>query len=235
MGLLYGSSLLIIKMNLPTPIPIPPVPGLIFIISGPSGVGKTTLCQKLLDTYANQLKRVVTTTSRPPRLGEVDGQDYHFIDDKAFEAGIARNEFYEYAQVHHQWKGIAKHELQGKLSSGLDVLLNIDVQGAQTYRRKAQEDPLLKDRFFTLFILPPSLEALRERLKSRGDLSEEELNSRIEEAENEIIHVRHFDFKIRSSTPEEDFRQVESIYCVLKIRQRKAWIKLHTDQQTLGW
>ncbi len=194
-------------------------PGLIFLISGPSGVGKTTLCKKLLERYPN-LRRAVTTTSRPMRQNEQEGVDYYFISDRDFEKGIQQAKFYEYAKVHGQWKGVYRYELLEKLESGIDVLLNVDVQGAELYRKLAKVDDLLKDRLVTIFILPPSIEDLKARLKGRGDVLEAEGSARIEDAMQEIKYAKDFHFRLTSGSPEDDILQLEALYCQQKILQR---------------
>jgi guanylate kinase len=203
--------------SMPTVTP----PPLIFLISGPSGVGKTTICTKLLGLYPS-LKRAITTTSRPPRPNEKEGVDYYFISAEEFEAKVHAGEFYEYARVHGQWKGVYRSEIQRLLDGGKDVLLNVDVQGAYFYRQLTKQDALLQKRLVTVFLMPASIDVLRERLSHRGDTDSQDLEHRLKEAAKEISEAPRFDHRITSGTPENDLIQVESLYCTLKIRQRYA-------------
>lgn len=193
---------------------------IVFLITGPSGIGKTTICTKLLANYAH-LKRAITTTSRLPRPTEHEGVDYYFVSAETFEHKIAAGEFFEYALVYNEWKGVYRSEIERLLLAGEDVLLNVDVQGAALYRKLAKEDPILKSRLFTVFLRPSSIGLLRERLIKRGDMPENELERRLKVAEKEITQASKFDFQLTSGTPEEDLNQIESLYCIAKIRYQK--------------
>ena len=152
-----------------------PKTGLLIVVSGPAGSGKTTLCERMLLGEPN-LSRVVTSTTRKPRKGEKDRTDYHFFDHATFEEKIAADEFYEYARVHSNLYGTLKSEVQEKLATGMDLLLIIDVQGANTLRKKAVTDKLLKSRLVTVFILPPSIEELEQRLRERATDENDEID-----------------------------------------------------------
>ena len=141
--------------------------GILFILSGPAGCGKTTLCNRMIAELP-QIKRVVTSTTRAPRKGEVDKSDYYFFDQKTFEKKINAGEFYEYAQVHGNLYGTLKSEVQEKLDSGCDLLLNIDVQGASQIRKTAQDESSIKGRVVTIFLVPSSIEVLGVRHPSYG-------------------------------------------------------------------
>jgi guanylate kinase len=183
----------------------------LLIVSGPAGSGKTTVCEGLLRTEP-KLERVITTTTRQPRGTEVDGVDYHFLETEDFEARIAAGDFYEYACVHGKHYGTQKKAVQEKLEAGINLLLNIDVQGAASFRAVAQGDPLLTGRVTTVFIMPPSLVALKERLEGRGTDSEEEVQRRMEVAESEMLEAKHYDHILQSSSREADLAALQAIY-----------------------
>ena len=145
----------------------PAVSPLLVLISAPSGGGKTTLCQQLLAARP-QMTRAVTCTTRPPREGERDGVDYYFLDAGSFLKRVQAGNFLEHATVYGNSYGILKAEVLGKLRQGKDVLLNVDVQGAATIREKAQEDAELKRALVSVFLTPPSMGIVEERLRKRG-------------------------------------------------------------------
>ena len=185
--------------------------GLLFIVSGPAGIGKTTVCDQMLKEIPG-LERAVTSTTRAPRRGEVDTVDYYFFDHDTFQAKIDAGAFYEHAHVHNQLYGTLKSEVQGKLATGIDLLLNIDVQGAAQMRETAQNDALLKDKVITIFIMPPTIEVLAARLRGRGTDAEDEIQRRMAVAVEEIQLSEHYDHKIVSATREEDFAALVAIY-----------------------
>jgi guanylate kinase len=186
-------------------------PAQLLIVSGPAGSGKTTVCEGLLQTETN-LERVITTTTRPPRRGEVDGVDYHFLKTESFEARIKAGDFYEYARVHRNLYGTQKKAVQEKLEAGIHLLLNIDVQGAASFRTAAENDLLLVGRVTTVFIMPPGLEALQERLAGRGTDSKAEVQRRLEVAKSEMLEAPHYDHILQSSTREADLAALRAIY-----------------------
>lgn len=179
--------------------------GFLFIVSGPAGSGKTTVCDRMLDEVSG-VQRVVTSTTRAPRGGEVDKVDYYFFDRETFEAKVAAGEFYEYAHVHSNLYGTLKSEVQEKLADGIDLLLNIDVQGAAQMRDTAENDPLLKGKVITVFIMPPSVEELEVRLRSRGTDAEDEIQRRMQVAIEEMKQSELYDHTILSGTKDEDFQ-----------------------------
>src|SRR5580765_2905605 len=140
---------------------------LLILISAPSGGGKTTLCQQLLAARPGMM-RAVTCTTRRPRAGERDGIDYYFLNADSFLKRVQAGNFLEHATVYGNSYGTLKSEVLGKLRQGNDVLLNVDVQGAATIREKAQDDPGLRATLVTVFLTPPSLSVLEERLRRRG-------------------------------------------------------------------
>jgi len=158
------------------------------------------------------VERVVTSTTRQPRGGEVDTVDYYFFDHDTFEAKVAAGEFYEYAHVHSNLYGTLKSEVQDKLAAGTDLLLNIDVQGAAQMRETSEKDPLLKGNVVTVFIMPPSIEELENRLRGRGTDAEDEVQRRMHVAIEEMRQSEFYDHTILSGTKDEDFATLAKIY-----------------------
>ncbi len=185
-------------------------PAVLLIVSGPAGCGKTTLCERLIASHPD-VKRAVTCTTRNPRPGEVDGEDYHFLSPEQFERELAADAFLEHAVVHGFRYGILKREIEGKLVSGSSVILNIDVQGAATIRAKAEAEGLLRGRVVSVFVLPPNLEVLRERMVLRGADGPAVIEQRLKNAEVEMRQWPEYDYCIRSGSKEDDFRQFQSI------------------------
>ncbi|NBB78515.1 MAG: guanylate kinase [Verrucomicrobia bacterium] len=185
--------------------------GQLIIVSGPAGSGKTTVCDRMLSEIPG-LQRVITSTTRPPRAGEVDAVDYYFFDKPTFLAKIEAGEFYEHAHVHNNLYGTLKREVQSKLAAGVDLLLNMDVQGAAHMREVAKKDPSLKGRVTTVFIKPPTLAELESRLRGRGTDADDEIQRRLKVARSEIEHSECYDHTILSATPEADFAALKQIY-----------------------
>jgi guanylate kinase len=200
--------------------PVKLVPGtnpLLVLISAPSGGGKTTLCQQLLAARP-QMTRAVTCTTRAPREGEQDGVDYYFLDAASFLKRVQAGNFLEHATVYGNSYGILKAEVLGKLRQGKDVLLNVDVQGAATIREKAQEDAELKRSLVSVFLTPPSMEIVEERLRKRGTDSATVIQKRLAVARQEIAQWKHFDYLLLSSTIPEDLRRMLAIVEAEKLR-----------------
>lgn len=186
-----------------------PQKAILLLISGPAGSGKTTLCDRLQRDYPVQ--RVVTATTRAPRPGEHDGVDYFFMTPQTFEVGIAQGDFYEHARVHGRHYGVLKREIDSRLDAGQDLLLNVDVQGAASFRKAAAENSALAERFVSVF-LELSLNAIRERLLGRGTDDEAEIQRRLISAERELKEAPHFHHRIQSSTKEDDYAALRAIY-----------------------
>jgi guanylate kinase len=165
--------------------------GTLFIVSGPSGAGKTTLINSVrhqLEPIGITLYFSVSHTTRKPRTGEVDGGSYHFVPAEQFEAMVARGEFIEWAFVHEQRYGTSKSEVLARLNRGEDVILDIDYQGA----RQIAADADLKPRSLNIFIFPPSFDHLEQRLRDRGLNSEDEIQTRLQKAIDEIDAGKEF-------------------------------------------
>ena len=162
--------------------------GQLFIVSAPSGAGKTSLVKALLETLSD-IEVSVSSTTRAPRSGEVSGIDYHFISEEGFQQVVAQDGFLEYATVFGNSYGTSKRLVDEKLAQGVDIILEIDWQGAQQVRR------VMKDSC-SIFILPPSKQVLEERLRGRGLDSDEVINKRMRTAVDEMVHHEEYDFLV---------------------------------------
>jgi guanylate kinase len=189
--------------------------------AAPSGGGKTTVCQQLL-TANRSLTRAITCTTRAPRPGEKEGVDYYFLDAASFLRRVQAGNFLEHATVYGHSYGILKAEVLGKLRQGRDVLLNVDVQGAATIRGKAQEDAELKRALVSVFLTPPSLEVVEERLRGRGTDSEAVIQKRLAVARQEIAQWKDFDYLLISDSIREDRRRMLAIVEAEKLRATRA-------------
>lgn len=182
------------------------------VVSGPAGSGKTTICERLMRTHAPGLERVITATTRAPREDESDGKDYHFFTDEEFEGKLAQDAFYEHALVYEKKYGVLKSAVLGKLEAGIDLVLSLDVQGVATFRRAAEKDSFLGSCLISLFLMPPNIEIIRQRLDGRGTDGNDEIIRRLGVAEEEIACWQEYDYCIVSGNKEEDFAQVDAIY-----------------------
>jgi guanylate kinase len=195
--------------------------GVLLLISAPSGGGKTTVCTGLLAANP-QLRRAVTCTTRPPRPGERDGVDYHFLSVERFLSEVAAGEFLENAQVYGNRYGTRRAEVLTELRAGRDVLLNIDVQGAASIRRMAAADAELGAALVTVFLTPATRTELEARLRGRGSDPEEVIQRRMAAAAGEVAEVPHFDYLLVSGTREEDQRRAQAVYEAEKIRRHRV-------------
>jgi guanylate kinase len=177
--------------------------GTVFIVSAPSGAGKTTLCRKAVDFFPD-LRHSVSYTTRAPRHGEVNGVDYWFVDAAAFDRMEQAGEFLEHAVVHGRRYGTSRKDLEGLLRKGLDVILDIDVQGAGTVKASIPGGVYV-------FILPPSLEACEARLHGRGKDSPEEIRRRLDIARGEIRKAPLYDYIIINDELDHAFDALKSI------------------------
>jgi guanylate kinase len=162
--------------------------GHLYIVAAPSGAGKTTLVRLLLENDPG-IRVSVSSTTRAPRPGELDGREYNFVDVQEFLDRVSRGEFLEWAEVHGNYYGTSKRWIEAQMTAGQDVLLEIDWQGAQQVRKVFPEA-------IGVFILPPSLDALKDRLSGRGTDSAETIARRIAAARDEMRHVDEFDYVI---------------------------------------
>ena len=194
---------------------------LLILISAPSGGGKTTLCQQLLAARPD-MTRAITCTTRAPRPGEKNDVDYYFLDPADFQRRVQAGEFLEHATVFGRSYGILRSELLDKLRRGRDVLLNVDVQGAATIRDRAQAEPELKQALVTVFLTPPSIVILEERLKKRASDAPEEIQKRLGIARKEIAQWTDFDYLLISTTIPEDLRRMLAIVEAEKMHAARA-------------
>ena len=181
--------------------------GILFVISAPSGAGKTTLVEALRQT-PNFLYSVSCTT-RAPRAGEIENEDYQFLSDRDFRARVAAGDFLEHAQVHGDFYGTLRGPLLTNLKNGIDVLIDIDTQGAETIRNC--DDPIIREALADVFIMPPDLEELRRRLLKRGTETPEQIESRLKTAAREMELWRDYRYTIISKSMEEDLQKFRHI------------------------
>jgi len=199
----------------------PAARSLLILISAPSGGGKTTLCNQLLAARPS-MTRAITCTTRAPRPGEKDGVDYYFLDPADFQRRAQAGEFIEHATVFGRGYGTLRSELLDKLRRGLDVLLNVDVQGAATIRVQAQKETDLKRALVTVFLTPPSITVLEARLRKRASDAPEEIQKRLGVARKEIAEWSHFDYLLISTTIPEDLRRMLAIVEAEKMRAARS-------------
>ncbi len=198
-----------------------PSSSLLIVVSAPSGTGKTTLCEQVL-AHCPRVSRAITCTTRAPRETERDGVDYYFLDAETFSRRVQAGEFLEHATVHGRRYGVLKAEVVGRLREGRDVLLNVDVQGAASLRAAAQQEAELRGALITVFLAPPSMAVLEERLRKRGTDSEGDIQRRLEVARQELAHWLEFDYLIVSASIPEDYRRIAAILEAERLRARRA-------------
>ena len=177
--------------------------GNLFILSAPSGAGKSSLINALLKNHAD-MKVSVSHTTRAPRPGEENGVHYHFASTDEFKALIAKDDFFEWAQVFDNYYGTSKQAIESQLDAGIDVFLDIDWQGAQQVRK-------IMPSVQTIFILPPSKEELEQRLNNRGQDSAEVIASRMAKAQSETSHYNEYDFVIVNDDFDTALTDIETI------------------------
>jgi guanylate kinase len=181
--------------------------GILFVVSAPSGAGKTTLCDALRQTP--DFVYSVSCTTRPPRAGEIEGEDYHFLSEADFRARAEAGEFLEHAKVHEHYYGTLRKPLITNLQTGVDVLIDIDIQGAATIR--ACDDQTIRQALCDVFIMPPDLDELRRRLTKRGTETAQQIELRIVTAAREMALWREYRYTIISKSMEEDLQKYRHI------------------------
>lgn len=187
--------------------------GILFIISAPSGAGKTTLCKQLSASIPG-LWHSVSYTTRKPRAGEEGGREYYFVDENVFQDMVARNEFLEYAHVYGNWYGTPRKALMDKMEQGINVLLEIDVQGALQIKKKFEDGVYI-------FILPPSLDTLRARLQGRASDSQEEIVRRLQRVKEEVWSFREYYYIVRNDDLAQSLRELQSIFLAERLKTKR--------------
>ena len=188
--------------------------GMMFVLSSPSGAGKTTLSRMLTEAIPG-LRMSVSTTTRAKRPGEVEGRDYHFVDKTRFEEMVKRGELLEWATVFDNRYGTPKAPVEAALSAGQDVLFDIDWQGTQQLREKARADVV------SVFILPPSAADLEKRLHSRAQDSAEVIRGRMSRASHEMSHWAEYDYIVINHDVEAAFAEVQSILKAERLKRER--------------
>ncbi|MEX5214423.1 MAG: guanylate kinase [Nitrospiraceae bacterium] len=194
--------------------------GLLYIVSAPSGTGKTTLCKQIVQLVPN-LWHSVSCTTRQPRPGEEHGREYFFLDDRTFQDMIERQEFVEWARVYGHWYGTPRRAITDKLDQGVDVLLEIDSQGATQIKKKFEDG-------IYIYILPPSLRALKTRLQMRAGDSEEEIARRLKKAREEVWSYREYYYIVRNDDLKQSLKEMESIFIAERIKTKRldiGWLE----------
>jgi guanylate kinase len=188
--------------------------GILLVVSGPSGSGKTTLCQQL--AASGEAHYSISCTTRSPRVGEVDGKDYHFLTSEDFQARLHAGLFLEHATVHGNLYGSLKSEVISYLQSGTDVVMDIDVQGAAQVR--SCSDPDIQRAFTDLFVMPPSEQELHSRLSGRGTDSAEIITLRMVNGLEEMQHWHLYSYRILSSSRETDYASFLALVSAERLR-----------------
>lgn len=184
--------------------------GIVFVVSAPSGTGKTTLCERLLKILPD-LKMSVSHTTRQPRPGERDGIDYFFVDKKTFEEMIANDEFIEWAEVYGNLYGTSKKVIFDLMKHGCDILLDIDTQGAKNIKKLYPDSVLI-------FILPPSLEELEKRLSSRNE-DRDTIKKRLSKASQEVSQYKFYDYVVINDNLE---KALNDLLCIIHAERLKT-------------
>ena len=191
--------------------------GIVFVISAPSGGGKSTLLRMLGDEP--DFVYSVSCTTRQPRAGEVDGRDYHFLSVEEFERRVAADEFLEHALVHGNRYGTLKQTVQESLSAGHDVLMDVDIQGAAQIRANA--DARINGALVDIFLMPPNMAELERRLRRRNTETAEQLALRLSNAAGEMAQWRSYRYAIISGSPMDDFENFRSIMLAERMRSER--------------
>ena len=187
--------------------------GLLIVISAPSGAGKTTICKGLLNEFPD-LRFSVSCTTRSPRKGEKDGEDYHFISVKDFRDSIEKNEFVEWEEIYGNFYGTSKKAVEGLIQKGYDVILDIDIKGAGNVKAKYPESVFV-------FIMPPSVEILRERLKKRDSETDDIIKMRFDRAMEEIWENEWYDYVVFNDIVPDSVNAMKAVYIAEKNRRSR--------------
>jgi len=206
--------------------------GILFIISAPSGTGKTTLCKQLAANLPG-LWQSISYTTRKPRPGEEHGRDYYFVEEQTFQEMVARNDFVEWAHVYGHLYGTPWKSLTEKIDQGIDVLLEIDVQGAMQVKKRFEDS-------VSIFILPPSMTVLKSRLQSRASDTPEEIQRRLHKVKEEVWSYREYAYIVRNEDLGRSLRDLESIFWSERLKTKRlnmTWLEnnfILDDEQKTG-
>lgn len=194
--------------------------GNLFIVAAPSGAGKSTLIKEILrkSSTKQSMQLSVSHTTRKPRKGEQNGVEYYFVDHAEFENMIKQDAFYEHAEVFGNYYGTSKAAISDKLQLGVDVFLDIDWQGARQVKKQNPD-------VISIFVLPPSVEALQSRLVGRGQDSEEVIAKRMAAAQSEISHANEFDYVIVNDDLEQAHKEFEAVISAQRVRLRNQQLR----------
>lgn len=197
--------------------------GILFVISAPSGAGKTTLCTAL--RQKPDFVYSVSCTTRHPRPGEIEGEDYYFLSHESFAEKMKADAFLEHAQVHGNFYGTLKQPVLEQLERGIDVLIDIDTRGAATIR--ANQDSVIQHALADVFIMPPDLEELRRRLERRGTENAQEVEVRLLNAAHEMECWRDYRYTIISGSMEENIEKFRAIMRAERYRSSRFFLASH--------
>ena len=181
--------------------------GLLIVLSGPSGVGKGTVRKILMEDKSLNLAYSISMTTRKPRIGEVDGQDYFFVDQETFDKAVEQDELLEHACFVNNSYGTPKAYVEKLRNEGKNVLLEIETNGARSVMEKYKDD----DLFISIFLLPPSLEELEKRIRGRRTEEEEIVQERLSKAKGEISLQNLYDYRVQNITPEQAASEISNI------------------------
>jgi guanylate kinase len=188
--------------------------GLMLVLSSPSGAGKTTLSRMLLDRYST-IELSISVTTRKPRPGEVEGRDYRFIDEKSFDAMVARGDLMEWAEVFGSRYGTPRAPVERALAMGRDVLFDIDWQGTQQLREKGRDD------LVSVFVLPPTIADLEARLRTRAQDADDVIHARMAKAANEMSHWAEYDYVVINRDVWRAFEDICAILAAERLKRER--------------
>jgi len=198
--------------------------GQFFVFSAPSGTGKSTIAEALMERF-DRLAYSISHTSRLPRGNEQDGIDYHFVTERNFREMIERNAFLEWAEVHGHLYGTALDTIKAQMSAGSDILMDVDVQGGRNVKKQFPDSTLI-------FLLPPSLEILKQRLTARGTDDPEVIEKRMAQASEEIRQCSWYDYIVINDDLEKAVFEAQSIIVSARCRRacRMDWVNTHFEE-----